>query len=324
MPGSVTSVFSRRDDFEAALRNEVSVSVLITAYGQFHARLTQVELHRLRLSAAEVNLSLVGFLAVPARQVLVSFPIGDQPAPIWGATRPRNGEFMTFGPGHRTHLRTQGPCGWGSIWLPAPDLAACFHELTGATLTIPSAAHLWRPRPARGRHLLQLHAAAIRAADVRPETIVNAEAAHGMEQQLFEAVVECLSAAPSDAITPAAHSHHELVVQFEELLQTQADRRLRAQELSAAMGVSDRILRMCCGQELGMSPAKYVQLRALHRVHRILGDADPAETTVSRVARCQGFRDLGRFAAAYRSLFGELPSVTLRRSMYRHRPHMLA
>ena len=324
MPGSVTSVFSGPDDLEAALRNEVSVSLLITAYGQFRARLTQVELHRVRMSAVEQNLSLIGFLMVPPHQVLVSFPIGDQPAPIWGAIRPRNGEFMTFGPGHRTHLRTQGPCGWGSIWLPAPDLAAYFRELTEGTLTIASAAHLWRPRPTRGRRLLQLHAAAIRAAEVRPETIVNAEAAHGMEQQLFEAVVECLSAAPSDATTQAMHSHQELMVEFEELLQAQPRPRLRAQELSMALGVSDRLLRMCCSQVIGMSPAKYVRLRALRQTHRMLRDADLAETTVSRVARCQGFRDLGRFAGAYRSLFGELPSDTLRRSLHRHRPHMLA
>jgi AraC-like DNA-binding protein len=324
MPGSVTCVFSTPDDFEAALCNEGNFSLFITAYGQFQARLTQVELHRLRLSAVEENLSLIGFLAVPAEQVLVAFPIGDQPAPIWGALRPQNGEFITFGPGHRMHLRAQGPCGWGSIWLPAPDLAAYFHELTEATLTVPSAAQLWRPRPARGRRLLQLHAAAMRAADVRPETIVNAEAAHGMEQQLFEAVVECLTAALSDATTLPTQSHQGLAVQFEEFLRAQSAQRLRAQELGAALSVSNRLLHICCSRDLGMSPAKYVQLRVLHRVHRILRDEDAVETRVSRVARCQGFRDLGRFAAAYRSLFGELPSVTLRRSLHRHKPRTYA
>ena len=108
MPGSVMSVFSGPDDIEAALRNEVSVRLLITAYGQFRARLTQVELHRVRMSAVEQNLSLIGLLMVPPHQVLVSFPIGDQPAPVLGGIRPRNGEFMSFGPSHRCICELQG------------------------------------------------------------------------------------------------------------------------------------------------------------------------------------------------------------------------
>jgi hypothetical protein len=56
---------------------------------------------------------------------------------------------------------------------------------------------------------LQLHAAAIGAAKVRPETIANAEAAHGMEQQLIEGLVECLSAGPAYEEAPAKHRHQE-------------------------------------------------------------------------------------------------------------------
>jgi hypothetical protein len=238
MPGSVTSVFDGSDDFEAALRDEGNFSLFITAYGRLQARMTQIELHHLRLSAVEENLSLIGFLTVPAQTVLVAFPIGGRLSPIWSAIRPRKGEFMTFGPGYRMHMRTHGPCGWGSIWLPAHDLAAYFHDLTGDALAIPSAAHLWRPRQTHGRRLLQLHAAAIRAAQSRPETLVNADAAHGMEQQLFEVLVECLSAAPSDTLPQATHRHHRLAVQFEDLLRAQPDRPLRANELSAALGVS--------------------------------------------------------------------------------------
>jgi hypothetical protein len=56
MPGSVTSVFSEPDDFQAALREEGALGMLVTGPGRFRARLTQVTLHRLRLLAAEEHL----------------------------------------------------------------------------------------------------------------------------------------------------------------------------------------------------------------------------------------------------------------------------
>ena len=45
---------------------------------------------------------------------------------------------MTFGPGHRVHVRTEGPCRWGAIWLQAVDLVGYFHDLTESTAYDPS------------------------------------------------------------------------------------------------------------------------------------------------------------------------------------------
>ena len=59
MPGSVTSVFSEPDDFEAALRKEGARGLLVTGRGQFRARLTQITLHRLRLLHGEEQLSRI-------------------------------------------------------------------------------------------------------------------------------------------------------------------------------------------------------------------------------------------------------------------------
>jgi hypothetical protein len=53
MPGSVKSIFSDAEEFAAALRAEGVLSLLVTGAGEFRARLTQLTLDRLRLSAAE-------------------------------------------------------------------------------------------------------------------------------------------------------------------------------------------------------------------------------------------------------------------------------
>jgi len=42
--------------------------------------------------------------------------------------------------------------------------------------------------------------------------------------------------------------------------------------------------------------------------------ADPETASVAEIAQSHHFLELGRFAVAYRTLFGEIPSFTLRRS----------
>ena len=323
MPGSVTSMFSERGDFEAALSEEGGLGLVITGLGQFQARLTQVRLHRLRLSAAEEQLSRIAFVAVPADLILVSLPIGDQPAPIWGGIGMRTGEIMTLGPGQRIHARTGGPSRWASIWLPAQDLVRYGGALTGAAFAVPLAVRSWRSSPAAGRQLRQLHRAGTRMAELRPGTLVGAEAAHGLEQQLIHALVECLSVRPADEVTRAARRHQDVLVRFEGLLQAQPKRNLRMAEICAALGVADRTLRTLCAEHLGMSPTRYLRLRQMSLVHRTLWRGDPDAITVSGVARRYGFRNLGRFAGTYHALFGELPSMTLRRSLHPGTAHLV-
>ena len=287
------------------------------------ARLTTVGLYRLRLAAVEEHLPRIGLLAVSPDTVLISFPTGDRLPATWGGIKPRNGEFMSFGPDQRVHVRSQGPCRWGAIWLPAKDLAECFRELTDKTLTIPPFSQLWRPPSATGRRLLHLHAAAIRAAEECPETIVNAEAAHGMEQQLIDVLVACLSAELSQRKIQIRERDQGIAVRFENLPESQSGRAPRENEFATAFGIScsppAHTLRGGPGHEV---PMRYIRLRAMHNVHNVLHAADPGVLmSVSRIAQCHGFRDLSRFAATYRSLFGELPSVTLRRNSYRQVGH---
>jgi AraC family ethanolamine operon transcriptional activator len=105
------------------------------------------------------------------------------------------------------------------------------------------------------------------------------------------------------------------MVRFEGLLQTQPDQNLPIEEICRGLDVSERTLRTLCAEQLGMSPTGYLRLRRMSLVQRALGRGDADAVTVSEAAMRHGFRSLGRFAADYRALFGELPSVTLQRRL---------
>jgi len=311
MPGSVTSVFSEAQDFEAALRAEGGAGLLVTGRGAFRARLTQITLDRLRLASAEEEAARIAFFTVPASTVLIWWLIGGSAAPQWGGIEQRAGDMLTLGPGQRVHSRTEGPCRWNAIRLPEEELLRYGRALCGTEFGAPPALAVWRPVSAVMRQLAQLHRAAIRMAQARPGTLADVEAAHGLEQQLIHALIECLSPAPAQEEAPAARRHRRILAGFEDLLQ--ADPFARMAEICAALGVSDRLLRECCNEHLRMGPSQYLRLRRMQQVHRALRNESPDTARVSEVAERYGVRDLGRFASDYRAFYGELPSATLRR-----------
>jgi AraC-like DNA-binding protein len=311
MPGSIASVFGDSAEFEAALAAEGIVALLITGRGQFRARLTQIALPRLRLTAGEEELSRIAFVAVPAGVVLVLFPIERAASPIWGGSEMRASEIVSIGPGERVHARTAGPCPWGAIQVLEQDLIQYGRVLTGARFVVPRGIVRWRPAPAARTHLYHLFRAAIRSGEARSGVLANMQAAHGLEQQLLHALVECLLPAPTVKEAPAAMRHRYVLARFEQLLPAGSIGRMA--EICAALGVSDRLLRQCCKGHLGMSPRVYRHRRAMQQVHRALRIGTRERTTVSEVAGQHGFRELGRFAASYRAIYGELPSATLRR-----------
>jgi hypothetical protein len=92
MPGSVASVFSEAEDFEAALSEEGCRGVLLTGRGAFQARLTQIGLHRLGLAAVEEQLPRIAFFSIPAVMILAAFALGRTPSPRWGGIAPQAGE----------------------------------------------------------------------------------------------------------------------------------------------------------------------------------------------------------------------------------------
>jgi len=297
------------------LRTEGCLGLLVTGRGRFRARLTQVSLHHFRLSATDEQLPRITFLAVPDDTIVVSLPRDHGFAAICGGIRIGAGEIMTLGAGERLHVRTEGRCRWGWIWLPALELVRYGSALTGTAFAISSAARSWRPRPAIGRHLRHLHSAAIRLVESGSNALADGEAAHGLEQQLIETLVEALSTGAAIETSAATRERQDVALRLEALLQTQPERPFRMAEICAALGVSEQTLRLSCEEQLGMGPIEYARRRRMELVHRALRRGNPETASIADLARRYGFRGLGRFAAAYRGIYGEPPSATLRRGL---------
>jgi transcriptional regulator GlxA family with amidase domain len=159
---------------------------------------------------------------------------------------------------------------------------------------------------------LKLHKTIGQLAHDTPDILELPEVRRSLEERLIHVMVRCLA---GDAVetTTGGRSHDAIVVRFEEFLEANPDRPLYLAEICAAIGVAERTLRASCEEHLGMGPIRYLTLRRMHLVRRALLRADPSIASVTRIVTDYGFWELGRFSVAYRALFGESPSETLRR-----------
>lgn len=183
--------------------------------------------------------------------------------------------------------------------------------MVGRELTAARDAMLITPTPAAMARLQRLHAGAAHLAEHAPEIIANSDAARGLEQILTAALVDCL-ADREDRGDNLAQSQHAIVMRrFRRLVEDNPEQPLYIPEICTAIGVSERTLRACCQEHLGMSPKRYLLLRRMHLARRALRAAAFHDATVTDIATRYGFWQLGRFAIEYRALFGESPSATL-------------
>ena len=134
-----------------------------------------------------------------------------------------------------------------------------------------------------------------------------------MEHALVEAMVFCQADGQSQYVRDVHRNHARVMRRMEEVLMAHPDEPLYMPELAAQVGTSYWTLRDCCLEYLGMSPKRYLWLRRMHLARRALRNADAEAKTVTEIASDNGFWELGRFSVAYRSLFGESPSMALRR-----------
>ena len=311
MRRSVTSVFSDPDDFEAAMRAEGGVSLVITASGRFHARITQAGLNGVHLLDVNESIARVAFIKVPDDVILVALSLSRWPDWFWNGQEIRAGELVTLGPGETAHVRTSGAIHWCAVRLAYDEFTRLSRALVGTPIDVPRELCRWRSSSSTTRQLSGLHQFAIKVAQGRqaPSTV---EAAHGLEQQVVQAVTECLATGSKRSPIAASLQQRDLMLRLEALVTDHLTTNMEVETLSAALGVSERLLRQRCSDMLGMGPHRYLRLRRMHAARLALRQMPTGRIRIAEVAQRFGFHNPGRFAGAYTSLFGEPPSATLR------------
>jgi AraC-like DNA-binding protein len=310
MPSSAVQTFTDPEDYAAAIRG-TKAELTVTERGRFTAKLIRIDLHRLLAQRYAENLPRIVHSANITGRAMISFRTEHGPRLLAGGLEMYSSTIVQHGEAQNYFQRSSGSVCFGTMSVPVEEIIPVGAAIAGCDLTPPKDARIVTPSPSAMAKLQRLHAAAGQLAEDAPAVIAHPEAARCLEQALIEALIDCLRKGEVREDRSALRHHAMILRRFRRAVEENPDQPLYIPDLCTAIGVTDRTLRVCCQEQLGMSPKRYLMLRRMHLARRALRDSSPGMTTVTEVATRYGFWQFGRFAGEYKSLFGELPSATL-------------
>lgn len=308
---SRTANFTDPESYTRAVR-ATQADLVVTGKGRFYSELTGIDFQQLWMQRGDESLGRVAWIRNCPSRAPIMFLTEDNPTPMTdGGLEVSAGDIVVYGLGSTSHARTAADTHWGAMSLTPEDLAKAGLAILGRELTVPPVTRRIRPATRLMSRLLASHAEACRLARQAPEILARPEVAHALEQKLLHLMVRCLASGDGEEGSRSNRRHGATVSRLEDLLAANSGRPLHLAEICATIGVSERTLRLCCQEHLGMGPIQYLWLRRMNLAHAALVGAPPGTATVTDVATRFGFWELGRFSVAYRTLFGESPSQTL-------------
>jgi AraC family ethanolamine operon transcriptional activator len=277
--------------------------------GRFSGRVVQVHTARLQFGTVTWSAGVLACGAVPGGAVSILLPL-DLPRSGRIAGRPiGRAEIATQGDREEFDFWTGGASRFVVVSVERGLLDAVAGSLFGAPWAEVAAGELVLPLGAphaAAAELSGLFAAARR----EPGCLATPARAAWLEQAALVALLHRLDR-PRHPAHPAAR--HRLAKRAEEFLMANLHRPLTIGELCAATGAAERTLHLGFRERFGLPPIAFLKVLRLNGARRELRRPDET-ASVTQVATAWGFFHFGEFAAAYRRLFGELPSATLRRA----------
>jgi len=292
-----------------------NMKLVATTTDKYNSSLVKIDLHRLWMQLNEMSSPLIAHVADTSNRCAIGF-IADprHPPPYHNGEELQPDMMIVSSIKGDHHYRMRAPTQIASMSLSPSDLAAASQALIGRELTAPAVTRQMRISAHVMARLRRIHQATCHLAVNTPDILTHPEVARAMEEELVRSMVDCLAEAATVERKAYVCLRMPVMQRFERIVGEAEGRPLYLTEICAKIGVQERTLRNHCIEYLGMSPHRYLWLRRMTQAKRALSLAEPTEKTVTTIANDYGFWELGRFSVAYRKLFGESPSTTLRNS----------
>lgn len=183
-----------------------------------------------------------------------------------------------------------------------------------ASLEVAAAAHRLPASRENIRYLESWFDCLIDRAIQMPEMLHHPAVSQSVEEDIFRQLANAVSTSLEPTSRPACSLRRKGLDRALEYLREADVENQSIPEISRIAGVSQRTLEYAFRDAFGLTPLGFLKLRRMHRARRDLLLTCPETATVMAVACRHGFYHPTRFAKNYRQLFGEQPSITLKRS----------
>jgi AraC family ethanolamine operon transcriptional activator len=275
-------------------------------------RVLQVDAGNSVFCAVEVAAAISAASAMKSDTMAFCIGVGGSGWTVNGHTVDRR-SLAFFSEGTETVAAAAAPLNWLALNVSRASFARGFENFTHRSFPVTDGIAIFAPKEARNLRLRNDFITAAGLARSAPHLLRTGEIRAGLEKTLLETLYNSLGyPAVSEYL-----NYHSLATRARDYLKAHNWRAVFQADLCAELDISDRSLRRLFVDHFGMSPGRYLRLLRLNQARRALRSVEQPAANVTEVGMRYAFFDLGRFAADYRDLFGELPSSTLRKARAR-------
>ena len=313
MQGSAYRIFDSAEEYLNTVR-AAQVQAAIREPGMFRGELVRIDLRRLWLQRGSESLARSLHISIPKTRAPVFFLTdAAQPSTRLSGMEVKPGELVFWGRESEQYQRTDAAIRWGAMSLEPDELTRAALAILGREIIVPGKTLVLRPDERAMHRLTALHHFAGILAKSAPDVIAHKETANALEQATVRAMLAAIDNSEEKAPVSGHKDRRIILERLEAFIARNAGRPLYLTEMCEGLGAPERTLRRVFTEQFGISPTRYLWLRRMYLINRALQLADPASSSVTEIAMEHGFIELGRFATAYRQIFGEVPSATLRK-----------